>query len=73
MWLNNFSGHNKIWWALTNLGTLPLNAPWPQAWHKVKLTSIFQQICKLLTLEIVIFFQSHNTYCILKIFTILCM
>jgi len=43
--------------------------PWLQAWHKVKVTSKFQQICWLLTIEIVvlehILIQIHNnTYII---------
>jgi len=34
-----------------NLGVMP---PWLQAWHKAKVTSKFQQICRLLTVEIVV-------------------
>jgi len=42
--------------------------PWLQVWHKEKVTSKFQQICRLLSVEIVvsehIFVQIYNTYII---------
>jgi len=51
---------NKLFWAQQNLGgtkklgTLPLNVPTAMGLKQSKVSSKFQQICRLLTVEIVV-------------------
>jgi len=51
---NKLSGAQQNLGGTKNLEALPLNAPLPWGWHKVKVTSKFQQICRLLAVEIVV-------------------